>query len=155
MLIFLKDIDREFAGQQFIIYKKLFLQDRLGLTGIREYPTNATATGSGDIDSGPVVLDFGSAATLTGMHTLSLYGDHALSLRIRNQIEAFGFPTRSSENQKRYLLGKLPMADAFITWGHSAGNISEHHKTRFVLFHFYSLLAVGILTLCIWVMWRK
>ena len=148
MLIFLADIDREFAAQQFTLYKSLFFDTRFGLTGIREYPKSTT--GTGDIDSGPIILEFGSAATLVGMHTLSLHGDHHLRATIRNEIEAFGFPTTDEDNRKTYLLGKLPIADAFIAWGHSAGNVSEDYKPGFLMFHVYCLLVVGVLGLVMW-----
>lgn len=154
MLIFLKDIDHEFATQQFTLYKSLFLDSRFGLIGIREYPNNATSTGTGDIDSGPVILEFGSAATLVGMHTLYRYGDHTSSASIRNEIEAFGFPT-TDDDKKTYLLGKLPIADAFIAWGHSAGNISEDYSPGFVIIHLYSFLVIGVLGLGLWAMWRR
>jgi hypothetical protein len=152
MLIFLKDIDNEFAAQQFTLYKSRFLDTRLGLTGIREYPN--TITGSGDIDSGPIVLGFGSAATLAGMHTLSVYDDQESAATIRNQIEAFGFPA-SDEEKKNYLFGKLPMADAFIAWGHSAEDVSEKYNPDFVKFHLYSLLMVGVFVTGLWIMWRR
>jgi hypothetical protein len=155
MLIFLKDIDAQFGAQQFTTYRALFLDEHVGLCGIREYPNSNTSTSSGDIDSGPVILGIGSAATLVGMHTLSLYGDHETSTSIRNEIETFGFPTTTSKGSKHYLFGKLPIADAFISWGLSEGNISEKYNPAFLKFHFYSLLAGGVLGLMLWWLWKK
>jgi hypothetical protein len=155
MLIFLTDIDREFGTQQFKIYRSLFLDERFGLTGIREYPNTSTTTDTGDIDSGPVILDFGSAATLVGMHTLSVYGDYESSATIRSEIETFGLPSTTDENQKMYLLGKLPIADAFIAWAHSAGNVSHEYRPWFVKFHLYSFLITAMLSLLLWLTWTK
>jgi len=53
ILCFLPEIDSVFAHEQFARYKELFLDYRLGLPGIREYPKGNT--GLGDVDSGPVI----------------------------------------------------------------------------------------------------
>src|SRR5690606_22299691 len=92
MLILLRDIDLHFSQEQFLLFKKNFLDNKFGLTGIREYPKGES--GSGDIDSGPVILGFGGAATIVGMQTLSRFGQDDLSIKVRNAVEAFGFPVQ-------------------------------------------------------------
>ncbi len=145
MLIFLRDIDPPFAIEQFTLYKKQFLDQRFGLTGIREYP--AGIKGDGDIDSGPVLLEMGAVATIVGMHTLNLYGDSNHANLIQSEIETFGFPLSNPE--KKYLLGQLPMADAFIVWGHSSV-IEGGSDKFFVEFHIYSLMATAFLIVLLW-----
>ena len=61
-------------------------------------------------------------------------------------INAFGF-SRRNKNQKKYLLGKLPMADAFIAWGRATDlNESSHLNTAnsflAIKFHLISLLVL-------------
>lgn len=46
------------------------------------------------------------------------YGDTTTAQGLRNSIEAFGAPYRSTTG-KRYLFGVLPIADAFIAWSNS------------------------------------
>lgn len=119
MLNFLDAIDPAFAREQFHQYYKLFMTTRLGLPAIREFPKGKT--GSGDIDSGPVIFGIGSAATIVGQSAMGVNGRWNTFAALRNCIEAFGlgFTFRS---KKRYLLGKLPMADAFIAWSNSLEN---------------------------------
>jgi hypothetical protein len=150
MLIFLKEIDPDFAHDQFKIYQAKFVDQKLGLTGIREYPKGEY--GIGDVDSGPVLLQLGSAATIVGMHTLQLYGEEKSAAEIRNTLEAFGFSTEN-KGSKRYLFGLLPMADAFITWGHSAMSPTSP-KADFTTFHIYSLVILLILIFLLW-FWFK
>src|SRR5690606_32566944 len=76
MLIFLRDIDRQFAQDQFILFERNFADYKFGLMGIREYAKGES--GEGDVDSGPVILGFGGAATIVGMQTLSLFGQSEL-----------------------------------------------------------------------------
>ncbi len=146
MLIFLRDIDLQFAQDQFLLFNKNFVDNQFGLTGIREYAKGES--GNGDIDSGPVILGFGGAATIVGMKTLSLYGEDESSLKVRNAVEAFGIPIQS-EDHKQYLLGKLPIADAFIAWSHS-GIEKPKMDVSFKHFHLYSSIIVLLLFTCLW-----
>lgn len=116
ILNFLKDIDETFAKEQFQKYKNHFLDWRLGLPGIREYPKGTK--GYGDIDSGPVLLDIGGAASIVGQRTMAMYGDWLHYKGLRNCIETFGMRL-TFESKKKYLFGQLPMADAFIAWSNS------------------------------------
>lgn len=122
ILNFLIEIDPTFAREQFKIYKNYFLDDRLGLPGIREYPKGVKK--SGDIDSGPVLWGIGAAATLVGQRTMYLFGEQSIAIGIRNSIETFGF-ANTHDGKKSYLLGKYPMADVFIAWSNSVEVIHE------------------------------
>ena len=151
ILIFLKDIDDGFARAQFKIYKANFLDSKFGLTGIREY--SKEESGTADIDSGPVIFQMGSAATIVGMQTMQLYGERRAAAEIRNMIEALGFPL-GNDDRKTYLFGLLPMADAFIVWGHSVMNTSET-KTDFTVFHIYSLILISVLAVVLWLLFKS
>ena len=116
ILIFLKDIDETIANEQFKKYKNHFLDWRLGLPGIREYPKGTK--GYGDIDSGPVLIDIGGAASIVGQRTMACYEDWLHYVGLRNCIETFGM-SLTIKSKKKYLFGQLPMADAFIAWSNS------------------------------------
>lgn len=148
MLIILREVDENFAREQFAIYYQTFVDTVAGLTGVREYPRDAT--GSGDIDSGPVVLGLGSAATIVGMHTLTIFGNGDAAGQIFQLIDAVGLPSEVS-NQRRYLFGRLPMADAFIAWGHSAAMDLEV-SPDFLTFHLLSAFVVALLGAFVWIL---
>lgn len=112
----MKEIDEEFAVEQFQKYKTHFLDWRWGMPGIREYPKGST--GHGDVDSGPVIFEIGGAASIVGQRTMGAYGDWLHYKGLGNCIEAFGVGNKSNEG-KQYLFGQLPMADAFIAWSNS------------------------------------
>jgi len=146
MLIFLRDIDRQFAQDQFILFERNFADYKFGLMGIREYAKGES--GEGDVDSGPVILGFGGAATIVGMQTLSLFGQSELSIRVRNGVEAFGVPLQR-ENFKYYLFGTLPIADAFITWSHSKIQV-QRKPVPFTTFHLYSVFILILACTGLW-----
>ena len=149
ILCFLFEIDKGFAKEQFEIYKNLFVDYRVGLPGIREYPKGIF--GLGDIDSGPVIFGIGGAASIVGQRVMGLYGEWELYEGLRNSIEGFGIPYTFG-GQKKYLFGVLPMADAFIAWANSIENEpNQTQKTTNwrVSFHLISLLILSILVVFI------
>jgi hypothetical protein len=151
MLNFLAEIDQSFAEDQFDLYKHHFLVYRFGLPGIREYPNGNI--GVGDIDSGPVIAGIGAAASIVGFKTMNAYGEIALGTAMRNSIEAFGLPVTTSA-QKKYLFGALPMADAFIAWGHSSESIETNRKAGTISFYSFHIYSAGIaLLLMLLVRW--
>lgn len=117
ILSFLRDIDPELAQKSFATFRKLFLTSRFGLPGVREYPKGVK--GYGDVDSGPVILDVGGAASIVSIRVFSDYGDAVISDGLRNSVEMFGVPF-SFGGSKKYLFGKMPMADAFIAWSNAS-----------------------------------
>lgn len=113
MLNFLIDLDPVFAKVQFEKYRTQFLDYRFGLPGIREYPKGTQ--GGEDVDSGPVLLGIGGSASLVGQRTMALYEEIEIAVGLRNCIESFG-AAYTSDNEKIYVLGLEPIADAFIAW---------------------------------------
>lgn len=116
ILSLLPEIDSAFAAKQYALYRKHFVDSRLGLPGIREYPHGTE--GTGDIDSGPVIWGIGGAASVVGQRAAYVNGDLKLYKGLRNSIEAFGFGF-TWFGKKRYVFGQLPVADAFIAWSNA------------------------------------
>ena len=150
MLIFLLEIDEAFAKDQFAIFKEVFVDEKFGLTGIREYPKGES--GYGDIDSGPVLFGFGGAATIVGMRTLYIFGEKELASSVSGTIEAFALSTRN-EREKNYFFGLMPMADAFIAWSYSG--MRELPTPSYMRFHGYSLVMVLVMSLLFWRLIRR
>lgn len=151
ILIMLHEIDLQFGREQFERYHEQFVDNRFGLTAVREYPRGDS--GAGDIDSGPVILGFGGAATIVGMKSLFIYGDTTNADRIRQMAEVFTFPSET-EHEKYYFARKLPIADAFLTWAHSNMNAS-HRQPYFVIFHLWSTLIFFLLSTAFWCILKK
>jgi len=140
MLNFLPAIDSTFAASQFNLYQKHFLTYRFGLPGIREFPKGTA--GVGDIDSGPVLLGVGGAASVVGIRAMARNGNCHLHSRLRNSVEGFGFPVRW-RGKKKYLGGYLAVADAFIAWVNSSRcKCATIQISPPWTFHLYSLLII-------------
>ena len=128
ILHFLLAIDSAYAQKAFQTYKGNFLTYRLGLPGIREYPKGTQ--GNGDIDSGPVIWGIGGAASIVGRRVMAEFGEPAVSIGLRNSLEAFGLAI-CSRGKKYYLFGAFPMADAFLAWNNSTEAMEIHRlKTQ-------------------------
>jgi hypothetical protein len=117
----MNEIDSAFAAEQFTLLTEHFIDTRFGLVGVREYPSGVS--GIGDVDSGPVIFGMGGAASIVGIRILGTYKHHK-ARELARGIEAFGLPLEN-DTEKKYLLGLLPMADAFITW--SQGGIDANY----------------------------
>lgn len=153
MLIFMHEIDPIFGKQQFDIYKNNFTDEWLGLPGIREYP-NGTS-GTGDIDSGPVILQMGAAASIVGMRTFATYHEASKAYAIQCGIEAFGLAIQN-EDEKKYIFGMLPMADAFITWAQTGIPVGAYTTSTLppIRFHIYSTIAIISIIALLILQWR-
>ncbi|MEL6142873.1 MAG: sulfatase-like hydrolase/transferase, partial [Bacteroidota bacterium] len=131
-------------------YKQQFLDYRLGLPGIREYPKGQK--GRGDIDSGPVILGIGGAASIVGQQVFGKKEDFKVYEGLRNSIELFGVGSRS-QNKKRYIFGELPIADAFICWSNSIENkgkifkSSEKWRWQYQLISVFAMMLLSYLIL--------
>jgi hypothetical protein len=155
MLRMLVEINRNFANEQYKIFKDKFISKTFGIPYVREYPDGKN--GSEDIDSGPVIFGIGFAGTIVTIGTSTLYDNIELSEKLYMTINAFGFP-KISGNQKRYLFGKHPMGDAFIAWGRASGLrqliLSSNPITGiFIEFNIISF----VLVIVIWIafFWKK
>lgn len=116
ILSFMHEIDSATGAEMFVTYKDSFLTKRFGLPGVREYPKGEK--GAGHIDAGPIVWGIGGAASIVGVRPFYLYGELGTARAIRNSINAFAF-VREKKQERFYLFGKWPMADAFMAWSNS------------------------------------
>lgn len=149
MLVFLPAIDAEFAVRQYQNFRRHFLAYRMGLPGIREYPKGVS--GSGDIDSGPVVLGVGGAATIVGVKAALQFNDWNLAMALRNGPEILLFP-QQSKSEKTYLFGKLPILDAFLAWSNSSLCVADRNETG-VWRRDFQLISILILSLVVALYW--
>jgi len=152
----LAEIDTAFGFEQFNLAKTNFITTKFGLPAVREYPQGKF--GIGDVDSGPVILGVGFSATIVMIGTMSMYNDKVLADQQYKTIHAFGFATQNNQ-EKKYLFGALPMADAFIAWGRSTDlNCKSTHPTVssnnwLLTFQLISVLVVLIIWMPIY--WRR
>lgn len=114
---FLPEIDPEWAGQQYSAFRRSFVDTRLGLPGIREYPQGVD--GTGDVDSGPLIIGISASATAVTIGAARAHGDRSLAGPLTSLGESLGIPVTFA-NSKRYAFGILPIGDAFLAWSFAA-----------------------------------
>jgi len=110
-------MDGEFAMEQYGLYRKHFLVSPLGFNAFREYSSGAD--GTSDIDSGPIVMGAGATATAVGLAASVSNGDLETAEDIYDLVNSLGLRREinlESVSGTRYLLGRLPIVDAFLTW---------------------------------------
>lgn len=155
MIRMLFEIDTVFAQEQYKLMKQHFDTEAFGLPSIDEFSKGEV--GEEDIDSGPVILGVGFAGTIVKIGALSRTGEDELAEQQYKTIHAFGFCTKSN-NQKKYLFGKLPMADAFIAWGRATALHQLNDKTKttnwFWAFKFH-LISLGLISFLWLLVFRK
>ena len=120
-----------------------------------DIPQPGRTAGAGDIDSGPVIFQLGAAASIVGMRTFATYDEASQAYAIQCGIEAFGFAIQGN-NEKKYILGMLPMADAFITWAETGIPVDTYTASTFnpTWFHIYSAIATTIIISLLIIQWR-
>lgn len=150
ILIFLAELDPDLAKQQFELFREQFAISHFGLPAIREYPKGKE--GDGDVDSGPVIWDMGFSGTIVAAGTFKKFGEYEAANDISSCIEGFGFPF-SSGTKKRYLSGKLPVADAFIAWSEMQEPVvtvkGNYDPGATWIFHVLSVAIIFLLVLLI------
>jgi hypothetical protein len=82
----------------------------LGFGMMREYP--ADHVGSGDIDSGPVLLGVGVSATGFALAAARLHGDDALFAQLYRTAALFGVPLGDSNS--RHFMSGGPLGNAIL-----------------------------------------
>ncbi len=149
----LTEIDTVFAWEQYRLLEKNFASSFLGLPYLREYPKGID--GKGDIDSGPVIFGIGFSGTVVMISTYASLGLAGLCENQFRTIDRFGFST-GSDNGRMYLLGKYPMADAFVAWGITSDlkNLSAGSKLSPFRFNWFSGLSF-LLVLLLWLLFFR
>ena len=138
------EIDRIFTNEQYGLFREKFVTTTFGLPSVREYPIGKS--GDGDIDSGPVIFGVGFSATINSIGTIAAMNDHDLSNQLYKTVNAFGFEITTREN-KKYLFGKLPMADAFIAYSRASAlnqpnSATNKNNNWRIAFNLYSLIFI-------------
>lgn len=143
MNVFLTDIDSALAAEQFSAWKGYGITETFGVPAVREHPVGINAPG--DVDSGPLILGYGPAATIVGVAACKRNGDAFHAMECARTLHGFGFAIGG-----RYLLGALPIADLFIAWGRSMpGEPLQGPPPGYGRFHAWCVL----LMLLLWSPW--
>jgi len=149
MLRFLGEIDPAFARQQYDRLRTEFFTTRLGLHLVREFPVSTP--GDADYDSGPVIWDIGSSATIVTLGTARAFGDTAFAEVLEKSINFYGLPYWLG-GKSTYALGQMPVADAFLAWSRVVQpdpKLIEHREgivnpLGFVWIHLLSLFFAAV-----------
>ncbi|MAI73667.1 MAG: hypothetical protein CMM01_22585 [Rhodopirellula sp.] len=97
MLHFLPYINATFAREQYGIFRDSFFTTFLGAPCVLEYPSGMS--GSGDIDSGPLIFGRSLSATVLMMNVAQTYGDMDFANAIGQAGETAGLPWTSAEQK--------------------------------------------------------
>jgi hypothetical protein len=115
---FLIDIDPAFATEQYLRFRERYVVSPLGLgPAVREYPDGVD--GPADVDSGPLPLGVSLSATVVTIGAAQVHADAPLAAALANYGEVAGIPVDTPWT-KRYVLGLVPIGDAFLAWSKTA-----------------------------------
>ena len=109
ILYFLIEIEENFARSSYHRYNDIFIDRFFGLLLVNEYEND----GSEDLDSGPLVLGYGSVATIMNVITQAQYNkQEKLTWGFLNVL---GIPINIF-GKKYYLFKQELMLDIFMLW---------------------------------------
>ncbi|MCP9446726.1 MAG: hypothetical protein NNA22_04040 [Nitrospira sp.] len=114
---FLPAVDPEWGLDQYRRFRAQFVTTVAGLPGVREYPHGQE--GVGDVDSGPLLAGVSLSATTVTLGAARAWGDARLAEPLRLGGEFLGMGIDAG-GEKRYMLGVLPVGDAFLAWSKAA-----------------------------------
>ena len=106
----------DLAPQAWLAYRSAFVTREAGLVGVREFPSGTK--GSGDVDSGPLILGVSLSATVVTVAAARANGDTGQSATLDQEAEVLGLPLEW-RGERRYALGALPIGDAWLAWARS------------------------------------
>ena len=107
----LSKLDMQKAAVAYEEYADLLIDRVLGIHLAKEY----MGKGEMDVDSGPVVLGYGSVATLLNVGLLAMLGELKDARCTYALLHVLGLPTGFRDNT-RYLFGQELMFDIFMLW---------------------------------------
>jgi hypothetical protein len=114
MIRFIHEIDPAVAAAQYAGMERTFATRLVGLLpAVREYPRGVR--GSGDIDSGPVILGVSAPASVVGIAAARMTGHHRAAADLRATPEVLGAPLQW-RGRRSYAFGRLAVGDAFLAW---------------------------------------
>lgn len=111
MHFFLYEIDSQAFNRTIRKYRNQFVNQRFGIEWVKEY---IDGKGDSDVDSGPIIMGYGSVATIMNSKlSLRTIDNHSrMTLGILNML---GMPIHIF-GQKYFLAGHEPMYDIFFLW---------------------------------------
>ena len=112
-LHFLRDVDPQFAREQFKAARREFLRSAFGFAALREFPEGVKA--APDVDSGGILFNFGAAAGGFGIGAAAVMGDEAMAERLLRSSAWLGMPTLN-DNELCYQ-SMPPVGQAVILFG--------------------------------------
>lgn len=110
-LYFLSFADRALARDLYAAARRELAGTLLGFGVVREYP-RGHGDGTGDIDSGPIVLGYGVSATGFSLAGSRMNGDAATFRRLFGTAYLFGAPVERS-GRREYVMGG-PLGNAIL-----------------------------------------
>jgi hypothetical protein len=113
VLAFEPDIDPAQAAKDYRAFVATFVQRRLGLLGVREFP--AGTPGAADEDSGPLLFGISLSASAVALAAADRQHDTRLTQALNAQAELLALPV-TVQGGRRYGAGLLPVGDAFLAW---------------------------------------
>lgn len=114
MIRFVHEIDPAAAAAQYAALERTFATRFAGLLpAVREFPHDVR--GSGDVDSGPVILGVSAPASVVGIAAARMTGHHRAAADLRASPEVLGVPLQW-RGRRSYAFGWLPVGDAFLAW---------------------------------------
>lgn len=120
--VFWPDIDPAGAAESWERWEEAFLTSVAGLRGVREFPEGQS--GSGDVDSGPLILGVSLSASAVGLGAAHRHGQDELAERLSRQADLVGLPF-TWRGERRYAAGTLPVGDAFLAWSRSLARLGD------------------------------
>ncbi len=124
ILALLPGVDPALSRWLYQLYVQHFQVNRLGFRTFREYANGVTLRG--DVDSGPIIFGVGTVATGAGLAAALANGDLRTAQDLHGLANAIGLRRGTREGGTEYLLGGLPVADAFLALGYS---LADPHAT--------------------------
>jgi hypothetical protein len=116
-------LDEEVGHAHYELFRRDFIVSRLGLPGVREFLPETP--GTADEDSGPLLLGVSLSASAVAIAAARANGDAELADALARTADFVG-ATPSRPGEKQYLLGALPLADAFIAWSKATPMSATH-----------------------------
>jgi hypothetical protein len=110
IIYLLSEYDKELARKEHGKFKELFIESRLGIQFVKEDLKDKSYY---DIDSGPVILGYGSVATIVNVKAQK--GIQSPSKFTEGFINLIGMPINFA-GKKYYLFKKEKMFDVFMLW---------------------------------------
>jgi hypothetical protein len=127
ILMFLKDIDIDFANEYYATFQTSFSGELFGYELVREYPHGIE--GQSDVDTGPMIFGFAATPTVVSAGLGRIYNDYESYSKLLTLQELLGMQINN-----KYFFGQLVIFDLFNIWTKTATcwtNSNDYSQTNF------------------------